>query len=92
MVKHVVMWNIEKENIKAVREKFESMTDKIPQILKVETGVNIDSEFTNKNLILITYHNSIDEVYDYQNHPYHQEVKEFVAHFLSNRACLDFKK
>ena len=91
MIKHIVMWKIDDQNTRAVKEKLESMTDKTPQILKLETGVNIESKYTNRNLVLIKYHETTDDLYNYQIHPYHIEVKNFVGKYTSERVCLDFE-
>ena len=92
MYSHIVVWNIKEpkeETIQFLSKLLGSMKEKIPQIVDVQLGGNIDSEFTNRDFILITTHHSKEDSYSYQNHPYHLEVKEKVSPYLSERACID---
>ena len=92
MYSHIVVWNIKEPKEKSIEflsELLLSMKEKIPQIVDVQVGANIDSQFTNRDFVLMTTHNSKEDIYNYQNHPYHLEVKEKVSPYLSERVCID---
>jgi hypothetical protein len=94
VVKHIVAWNVKGDREQAcmfLRERFESMKNEIPQILSIETGINNPSEFANRDFVLITTHHSFDDLYGYQDHEYHQQIKRDVSPYLQDRACIDFE-
>lgn len=92
MVRHIVMWNLKgdkEESGKIITDKFMSMRGKIKEIQDIEVKVGFKSPYSSHDIILITSHASKEDYLNYQKHPFHKEVKEFVPPYLCNRACLD---
>nr|NIS37839.1 Dabb family protein [Candidatus Saccharibacteria bacterium]NIV71497.1 Dabb family protein [Calditrichia bacterium]NIW77977.1 Dabb family protein [Calditrichia bacterium] len=60
MIKHIVMWRLyefaddksKKENALKLKEKLLSLPEKIPQIKKMEVGINIDQTEAASDVIL----------------------------------------
>ncbi|MBN1501752.1 MAG: Dabb family protein [Spirochaetes bacterium] len=91
MIRHVVMWSLKDKNTAGeVKTRLLTMPEHIPQIKKIEVKTNIDSSSTTHDIILITFHDTEEELYGYQNHEYHQEIKKFIPQYCTNRACIDF--
>ncbi len=91
MIKHIVMWNLKNKNdAQKVKIKLLTMLEHIPQIKKMEVGINIESASTSHDIALVTYHDTTEELYGYQDHVYHQEIKKFIPEYCINRSCIDF--
>ncbi len=93
MITHVVMWNLNgdrDESANIVMSEFRSMPDEIPQIASLEVGINLPSEYSNRDLVLISRHRSFEEFMEYQAHPYHEKVKSIVTPYLRDRTSVDF--
>ncbi len=95
MVKHIVFFKMKKtalnagkeENIKALDKKFHSL-EKLPGVLKMETGLSIDNEQYDFCLNM----DFVDEkaLQDYLAHPEHLLVKSFVFDVIDHRVLVDY--
>lgn len=93
MITHVVMWNVigdKQETAKYLKERIESMRGKVPQIVDLTTGLNIDTKYGDRDFICITRHHTVEDYIAYQEHDYHREVKRAIAEWVSDRASVDF--
>lgn len=92
MVKHIVMWTL-KDKADAVKLKsvIEDMKGKIPSLVDVECGINYNSGDAACDLILISVHNSKEDLDTYQDDPIHGEVKKIVAAAVTARYVVDFE-
>lgn len=73
MIKHIVMWKFmenEEEIMKEFLSGLENLRDEIPELVSVQTGININpaNEF---NAILITEFNTYEDLQSYQKNPKH---------------------
>ena len=78
MIKHIVMWQFkqgEEENVKKFLDGLMKLKDIIPQLVSVETGVNInpDNKF---DAVLITEFRNMEDLETYKNHPEHIKVSD----------------
>lgn len=92
MLKHIVMWNVadpSEDNIAFLKQTFYSMKEHIDEVTSVTVAQDIGSGHSNRDLVLITTHPGKKEFLIYQEHPYHQHVKQKVSPFLSNRSSCD---
>lgn len=96
MIKHVVMWklknealnNSKEENAKLICEKLAALYGIIPEIVKIEAGINEnDGGF---DVILISEFKSFDDLKTYDGHPEHQKVREFVRSVAESREAIDY--
>ena len=93
MIKHIVMWQFkqgEEENVKKFLDGLMKLKDIIPQLVNVETGVNInpDNKF---DAVLITEFRSIEDLETYKNHPEHIKVSDLCKSIRIERQAIDFE-
>ena len=92
LVKHIVMWNLKDEKDgDAVKNKLLSMSKEIEEIKNIQVGLNVKTGGTTHDVILITEHDSFDNLQKYQDHPYHLEIKKFIPKYCKDRVCVDFE-
>jgi hypothetical protein len=99
MIRHVVLFKFldeasgssKEQNIVKARKFLESLPGKIPEILNLETGLNVKDDPPNYDLALIVDFDSIDDLETYINHPDHKKVGEFLAKVRDNRVVVDFE-
>ncbi len=100
MIKHIVVWNI-KETASAdekfaianeIQAKLVGLKGKVPQIVDIEVGINIDSEFpANDDIVLVSTFNSVDDLNAYQVHPEHKAVVGYVKENVCSRVAVDYE-
>ena len=92
MVKHVVMWRYKnREDIEFARTRLESMRDRVPTMLSIETGVDFNRSGAAYDLVLITTHEDKAQLDAYQADPLHNEVKAALGELDSERVVVDFE-
>ena len=93
MIKHVVIWKF-KENEEAAMRKFldalESLRPIIPEIIEMETGVNVNPE-NDYDAILISKFESFEALERYKNHPEHIKVSNLCKSIRVERQAIDFE-
>jgi hypothetical protein len=98
MVKHIVMWklkesacgNTKEENAKIIKEKLESLKDKIPGILKIEVGIDFSKTENSGDIVLYSEFNTKEDLENYKVHPDHVAVASFVVEAVSERRVVDY--
>lgn len=92
MVKHVVMWTLKDEDdAPKLKAAIENMKGKVPSMVDVECGINYNTGNAACDLILISVHNSKEELDAYQDDPIHGEVKKLVGAAVTARYVVDFE-
>lgn len=99
MIKHIVMWrlfdfaegNTKKENAMKLKEKLLALRGKIPQIKKMEVGINFDRTDAASDVVLYSEFNSLEDLQTYQKHPEHQKVVEFLNKVRSEKRVVDYQ-
>jgi hypothetical protein len=92
MVKHVVMWRYrDKKDIDTAREQLKSLRNRVPSMLNIEVGVNIQEGPSSYDLVLITEHENRETLQAYQHDPIHVEVKRVLGKLESDRVVVDFE-
>jgi hypothetical protein len=98
MLKHIVLFKLKEkaegaskqDNVTMLKRELETLPGRIPQIVKMEVGINavpseaaydvaIYSEFADKDALAI-----------YQKHPEHMKVIELVKKIVEGRAVVDY--
>lgn len=91
MVKHVVMWRLkDRADGPGLKKAIENMKGKVPSLVDVECGINYNPADAACDLILISVHNSREELDAYQDDPLHGEVKKLVGPAVTERYVVDF--
>ena len=87
------MWQFkqgEEENVKKFLDGLMKLKDIIPQLVSVETGVNInpDNKF---DAVLITEFRNMEDLETYKNHPEHIKVSDLCKSIRIERQAIDFE-
>jgi hypothetical protein len=98
MIKHVVMWKLKdfaegagkKENAEKIKILLEGLNGKIEQIKSCEVGVNINDSDMAYDAVLISKFDDEKALEEYQVHPEHIKVKEFISKVRESRTVVDY--
>ncbi|MCF7918629.1 MAG: Dabb family protein [Candidatus Cloacimonetes bacterium] len=99
MIKHIVLWKFlditeegtKKENLKHAESLLLAMKDKIEGIAELKAGINMQIEDGYSDLVLSITFTDETALKAYQNHPAHQEVKEFLGKVRYERRVIDYE-
>jgi hypothetical protein len=95
MIKHLVMFKLlDQENriskINILKDKLDALKNKIPQVIRLETGINITQSQRAYDLVLITEFKTIEDLEIYRAHPDHILVLEYLEKVNDKIAVVDF--
>lgn len=96
MIQHIVMFklkNIPKErelNINKLKDKLDNLKNKIPQIIDLQTGVNISTSSNAYDLVLVTLFKDQQELEDYKIHPEHLLVLDYLKEVNETMTVVDY--
>ncbi|GIT81522.1 hypothetical protein LLS1_31910 [Leifsonia sp. LS1] len=95
-IRHVVTWKLASsdeaeraEHAAAVKAKLESLVGVVPEIERLEVGVNVLPG--NFDLVLISDFADLDAVARYQVHPAHEAVASYIRSVVDGRSAVDFE-
>lgn len=98
MLRHIVLFKI-RENIpdkgktaSTLKDKLERIKDQIPEVKKLETGINVSTQPNAYDLALVTEFNDGKDLEVYRNHPAHQAVVKYILDVTSDRIVTDYMK
>lgn len=99
MIKHIVMWKLQEfadgrnklENAKIIKEKLEALVGIIPEIVKLEVGIDILGTSQSYDVVLVSEFKSLEDLNIYANHPEHLKVGEFVGKVREDRIAVDYE-
>lgn len=99
MIKHIVMWKLKEfsegkdklENAKIIKNSLENLKDKVEQIKFIEVGININQSQQAYDIVLYSEFENVQALNDYQNHPEHLKVSEFVGKVRDERVVVDYE-
>jgi hypothetical protein len=99
MIKHIVLWTLKdyaegaskQENAQKVKAMLEDMRGKIPGMLKLEVGLNVEGSESASDISLYTEFESRDALDAYQIHPEHMKVKKFLPLVRKERHVIDYE-
>jgi len=99
MIKHIVFFKLVesadgKTNVELaerIKSELENLKNFIPEILKIEVGINIPNvPKTDYDIVLYSEFNSFDALDIYQEHPLHKQVAAFIGKVKTSRAAVDY--
>lgn len=92
MVKHVVC---HKYNDKAEAQKISAMLNslmgRVPSLRSMETGVDTVGSKRSYHLVLTAVFDDMAGLNEYQTHPAHVEVKEYIHTVLESSVSVDYE-
>ena len=98
MVKHIVMWTVKataeysrEEDIRRMQEKLVSLPALVPGIAAFEVGLNSNESPAAFDVVLVSTFPSWQDLRNYQEHPEHLKVAEFIGQVRDQRAVVDYE-
>jgi Stress responsive A/B Barrel Domain len=98
MLKHIVLFKLKEhaegagkaENAGRAKEVLESLAKKIPQIRRLEVGINSIPSDAAYDIAIYSEFADEKDLSLYINHPEHVKVAEFLGKVRENRAVVDY--
>jgi hypothetical protein len=98
MIRHVMMWKLKEvadgrgrmENAALIKSRLETLPALIPEILRLEVGVDVLKDGASWDLCLIVDFQDIAALRRYHAHPEQISVAELVNRTRELRAVVDF--
>jgi Stress responsive A/B Barrel Domain len=99
MLKHIVMWRFKEEaegktkqqNMEYIKSRLYSLKDDIPEIKRIEVGINIKQGGAAYDMALVSEFENLAALERYQTNPKHVEVSEYVSKVRTDRAVVDYE-
>lgn len=100
MVKHIVFFKLadqaegktKAENALIIKQELENLKNLIPQIKKIEVGINSpDADAANYDISLYSEFDSMDDLNNYIQHPEHKRVGAYIVSVRTARAAVDYE-
>ena len=99
MIKHIVMWKLKERaeeadkltNARRIKAELESLRGRIPGMLTLEVGLNVDPSSAAFDVVLYSEFENADALRAYQAHPEHVLVSQFIGRVRSDRVLADYE-
>lgn len=92
MLTHIVLFKLkDKADAEKVREKLLGMEGRIPQLRHLEVGIDILNSQRSYDLALYTRFDSLEAMQEYQVHPVHVEVAEYIKSVRESSVSVDYE-
>ena len=94
MVKHIVFWNVRDDeeknhNMDEMKKRLTSLVGKIDGLVSAEVGINYNPK--GYDLALYSIFTDRSALDNYQVHPDHMKVREFVHSVITDRCVVDYE-
>ena len=98
MLKHIVLFKLKEQaegagkdqNARKLKAELEALAGKIPQIRKIEVGINTVPSEAAYDVALYSEFSNKDDLQIYQKHPEHLKVVDLVKTIAAGRAVVDY--
>lgn len=91
MIKHVYLIKLkEPDTIDAVIQKLKTLPEFIPQIYRLELGKDFTRASSSYDIYQCCEFLSEEDFQAFANHPYHDEVRRYLAEVRQNAVKVDF--
>lgn len=100
MIKHIVFFGLadeaegksKMENAELIKSELENLINFIPEIKKIEVGINCpNAPKTNYDIALYSEFDNFDTLDIYQEHPEHKRVAAYIGKVRTSRAAVDYE-
>jgi hypothetical protein len=100
MIKHIVFFGLadnaegksKAENAVIIKSELENLKHLIPQIKKIEVGINYpNAPKTNYDIALYSEFDTFEDIDIYQEHPEHKKVAAYIGKVRISRAAVDYE-
>jgi hypothetical protein len=98
VIRHVVLWKLRPhaegadagQNARTIKAELEGLRGRIPGLLAIEVGLNLEPSAAAYDLALVAAFESADALAAYQLHPEHARIAEFVGRVRQERVVVDY--
>lgn len=95
MIKHIVIFQLDDklatpEILNDIKNDLEALVDKIPELISLEAGINMNSA-EKEHLVLSAEVENMEHLAIYAAHPDHVAVGGKIRPILVNRTCVDYQ-
>ena len=99
MIKHIVFFKLAEmaegktkaENALYIKQELEKLQLTIPQILKIEVGINTpEAQDGNYYIAFYSEFENMTQLEEYQVHPDHKRIAAYIGKVRTERACVDY--
>ena len=98
MLKHIVMIRVKgkdpeekKENVLKLKTAIDDLMGKVPELISMETGLNVNTKPMAYDLVLTSVFNSLEELEAYRVHPEHMKVLDLLYEVKEETAVVDYE-
>ncbi|MBA7595928.1 MAG: Dabb family protein [Calditrichaeota bacterium] len=99
MIKHIVMWRLKEkargatkeDNAWTMKAHLEALPAVIPEIRRLEVGLNIKDSERAADVVLCSEFDSPEALATYIQHPAHMEVVAFVREVTNETRVVDYE-
>jgi hypothetical protein len=99
MLKHIVMWKLKPfaegaskaDNALKIKNLLESLSKKIEDIEHIEVGVDCSKTDSSYDVVLYSEFPNQQVLDNYQNHPEHKRVGDFIGKVRETRIAVDYE-
>jgi len=99
MIKHIVMWKLrafaenagKTENAARMKQMLEALPAKIPEIGRLEVGIDMGRTDGAYDIVLCVEFESAEAMERYQDHDAHLEMAEFIQKIREDRVSVDYE-
>jgi len=100
MIKHIVFFTLAEnaegkskaENAAVIKSELENLKKFIPEIKKIEVGINCpNAPKTDFDIALYSEFDSFETLNIYQEHPNHKSVAAYIGKVRTSRAAVDYE-
>lgn len=81
----------EKENAKKAKAMLENLAGRVPTLLTMEVGIDFLGSERSYDLVLIATFNSREALIEYDGHPEHLLVREFIKSHKLASVAVDYE-
>lgn len=95
MIKHIVIWKLKDKdkakNIKIIKQRLEALAGHVPGMIKIEVGADFSHTQSSGDVVLYSEFKNRQALDEYQVHPEHESVKEFIMEVREQRWIVDYE-
>jgi hypothetical protein len=94
MIIHIVSFKLKpefKDKAILIKQALETLKDCIPQIVKIEVGINLSKQANAFDLVLNSEFNSLEDIEIYRVHPEHEKVLKLIALYKQETMVVDYQ-
>ncbi|MCX9013697.1 MAG: Dabb family protein [Candidatus Methanoperedens sp.] len=94
MITHIVLFKLKDAspgNIEKTRNVLQGLDGKVPQLRRLEVGVDVIRSVRSYDIALVAKFDSLKDLDAYQKHPVHVKVAEYINSVKESAFAVDYE-